>query len=131
MKIFGIRIRLPWSKIEQAVEDVAEEAVEFAGGQIDKAVAMLKQTNVGTSVTGIIEAVANEDLSGREKFERVVASSIPILKDFLDNGKLDTTLGDIEDLARQLVQSSYNDWNATGGLKRLAGPLIALIKSIF
>lgn len=129
MGLWG-KIKKVFGGVDDAVEDIAGNAWDYVDDQIDKAVAMLKQTHIGTSVLNFISIVDDDDIPGSEKFDKVVSMIMPVIKDFADNGRLDTTADQIEDFARQFVQSAYNDWNKAGGLKAIISPLIKLIKSI-
>lgn len=116
--------------VDDAVEQVAANAWDAVGDSVDKAVAMFKDTDAAVRIMNLISAVSNRSISGAEKFNFVLDAAKPIIKDFADDGKLNTTADAIEDFARQVVQSIYNDWNSAGGLKSILSPLIALIKKV-
>lgn len=99
MKIFGLTITT--KKVVPILE-------AFALTETQKAVAALKTTTIGASVADSINALKNEQLSGTEKFERVVAFTLPLIATFVaGDGK--PALKDVEDVGRALVQEIYND----------------------
>lgn len=116
--------------VDDAVEQVAATAWDAVEDSVDKAVAMFKDTYAAVRIMNLISAVSNRSMSGAEKFNFVLDAAIPIIKDFADDGKLNATADAIEDFARQVVQSIYNDWNSAGGLKTILSPLIAFIRKV-
>lgn len=109
MKIFGIRI-ISDAKF-QAIKAEAEDFIET---EADKVVAALKQTEIGDAVADSIRAIKNADLSGQDKFAAVVSEMGPVVLDYVISGGIPAVLDDVEDIARQLVQSVYNDVMSTG-----------------
>ncbi len=114
--------------VDDAVEQVAANAWDAIEDSVDKAVAMFKDTDAAVRIMNLISAVSNRSMSGAEKFNFVLDAAKPIIKDFADDGKLNATADAIEDFARQVVQSIYNDFNKAGGLTSILSPLIALIR---
>jgi len=98
-KIFG-------SKAGQSVQ-------AFAMTEAQKAVAALSKTTIGATVAADIASLTNSSLSGAEKFAQVVGNTAPLLASFLTQGGVATAVADAEDVARQLVQSLYNDLQST------------------
>ena len=115
MKIFGIRI------ISDAkFQALKAEAEDFIDTEADKVVAALKQTEIGDAVADSIRAIKDANLSGQEKFAAVVGEIGPVVLDYVISGGIPAVLDDVEDIARQLVQSVYNDVMSTGFGKILA-----------
>ncbi len=116
--------------VDDAVEQVAANAWDAIEDSVDKAVALFKETPEAVAILNMISSVASGGLSGAAKFDLVLKAAIPIIKDFADDGKLNATADAIEDFARQVVQSIYNDFNKAGGLTSILSPLIALIRKV-
>ncbi|WP_404711470.1 hypothetical protein [Sphingomonas sp. MMS24-J13] len=89
-----------------AAGHVLESRALSAGQQL---VATLKGTSIGAAVVGDIKALTDSSLSGAEKFEKVVANTAPLVLQYVVGGGFSTIVGDAKDLARELVQSLYND----------------------
>lgn len=94
------------------------KAVAIVLSQVDQAVAALKATEIGATVAADIKTMASRELSGSEKFERVLANTLPLVVKFVsgDGGKV--ALKDVEDIGRALVQSTFNEVVSTkaGGI---------------
>lgn len=122
MKIFGIRIIT-----DAKFRALKAEAGAFIDTEADKVVAALKQTAIGDAVADSICALKNKDMSGGEKFAAVLAETAPVILGYIKDDGIDAVIDDVEDLARQLVQSVYNDVMSTGfgkivaDIKRLLG----------
>lgn len=112
MKIFGIHILT--SKQVKAIKTGVDEAGNFLSLESDRVVAALKQTSLGTVVANVISAVDNDDLSGSQKFEKVLSAVGPEVLNYIQRGGVPALIDDVEDIARQLVQSVYNDFKSTG-----------------
>ncbi|UAK25681.1 hypothetical protein [Sphingomonas nostoxanthinifaciens] len=88
----------------------AGHAVEqFALSETQKVVATLKTTSIGATVTADIKALEDSTLIGAEKFEQVVANTAPLVLPYVTGGGLASLAADAGDVARELVQSLYND----------------------
>jgi len=74
-----------------------------------KAVAALKQTAVGVAILADIKAVSSKDLNGQQKFEEVVANTLPLVLEIVKGDGIKATIADVEDIGRALVQEIYND----------------------
>ena len=74
-----------------------------------KLVATLKTTSIGAAVTADIKAVSDKSLTGAQKFEEVVANTAPLILSYATGGGLTSLVADAADIARELVQSLYND----------------------
>jgi len=77
--------------------------------EADKAVAALKTTSIGAAVAADVKALSRSDLSGIEKFEQVVKNTAPLIVELLTNDGRKAALSDVTDVARALVQSTFND----------------------
>ena len=77
--------------------------------EADKAVAALKTTAIGKAVATDVKALSRSDLSGLEKFEQVVKNTAPLIVTLLTNDGRAAAIGDVTDVARALVQSTFND----------------------
>jgi len=95
------------------LEAVKAEAAGFAVSEAGKAVAVLKQTSIGSIVAKDIAAMQDKNLSGAQKFSTVVANTAPLVLKYATAGGLVAVLADVEDIARSLVQSVYNDTKST------------------
>lgn len=105
----------------------AHAAEEFVLTEVQKAVAVLKTTKLGAVVAADIQTVASRNISGAQKFEQVVTNTVPLIVTFLaDNGAIKVAVQEVSDIARELVQSTYNDTKSTA-----AGTLATLILSLF
>lgn len=95
------------------LEAIKAEAAGFAVSEAGKAVAVLKQTSIGSIVAKDIAAMQDKNLSGAQKFAAVVATTAPLVLKYAASGGLVAVLADVEDIARSLVQSVYNDTKST------------------
>lgn len=73
-----------------------------------QAVAALKNTPIGQSVADDIKALSSSTLTGPQKFEQVVESTLPLIQDLLATGGLKKNLKEVEDIGRALVQDVFN-----------------------
>ncbi|UAK24170.1 Pam3-gp28 family putative phage holin [Sphingomonas nostoxanthinifaciens] len=102
----------------------AGHAVEqFALSETQKVVATLKATSIGATVTADIKALKDSTLTGAEKFEQVVTNTAPLVLSYVTGGGLASLASDAADVARELVQSLYND--VASALKVAAAPAAA------
>lgn len=98
----------------------------IAVSEIQQAVAGLKSTSIGAAVAADIAALVDSRLSGSEKFEKVVANTLPLIVQFVATpGSAKVAIADVESVARELVQSTFNDTRSTK-----AGGIAALILSL-
>lgn len=89
--------------------DAGKSVEAFALTEAQKAVAALSQTTIGATVAADIAALTSSTLTGAQKFEQVVASTSPLIAQFLTTGGVATAVTEVEDLARALVQQVFND----------------------
>lgn len=104
MKIFGLHIL---TKSDLAT--IKQDAAAFALTEADKFVATLKGTPVGAAAVTSINAVENKSLSGLQKFEQVVEAVFPLVINYASSGGVTLAIDTAKDLARQFVQSTFND----------------------
>lgn len=98
----------------------------LALSEAEKAVSVLKSSEIGAAVVKDIEAASSKTLTGREKFELVVTNAIPLVTRYAMRGGYRGALADAEDIARQLVQAVYNDAkSSTAG--KVAAAILAFI----
>ena len=124
MKIFGLRI-IPNSQFKD-LKAAAETALNIVPSETAKAVLALKQTAIGAAVASDIQAISSKDLTGAEKFEAVLANTVPLVVSFLTGKGFAVALDEIEDIGRALVQSVFNDFKST-----TAGKVASLILKLF
>ena len=77
-----------------------------------KLVATLKTTSIGAAVTDDIQALTDKDMTGAQKFEQVVANTAPLVLSYATGGGLPALAVDAGGVARELVQSLFNDLKA-------------------
>lgn len=93
--------------------DAGKSVEAFALTEVQKAIAALSKTTIGISVAADIKSLTSSTLTGAQKFEQVVANSTPLIASFLVTGGVATAVQDVEDVARGLVQSIFNDTIST------------------
>lgn len=94
---------------------------------VDRVVAALKQSKLGDATIDSIQAVTNTDLSGAQKFERVVTEISPLVVEYVRAGGGKAAIADVEDLTRALVQSVYTELKSVGFAK-IVSALMKLLK---
>ena len=104
LKIFGLTIL---SSAELA------SIKSFALTEGEKAVAALKQTDIGKTVAADIATVASTTLTGPQKFEQVLTNTLPLIQALFTKQGQTVELADLEDVGRSLVQTVYNDVKST------------------
>lgn len=124
MKIFGLRI-IPNSQFKD-LKAAAEIALNIVPSETAKAVLALKQTEIGAAVANNIEVISSKSLTGADKFEAVLANTLPLVAGFLTGKGLEVAIDEIEDIGRALVQSVFNDFKST-----TAGRIASLILKLF
>ena len=125
MKIFGLRI-IPNSQFKD-LKAAAEIALNIVPSETAKVVLALKQTEIGAAVANNIEAISSKSLTGADKFEAVLANTLPLVASFLTGKGLEVAIDEIEDIGRALVQSVFNDFKSTTAGK-IAGLILQLFK---
>jgi hypothetical protein len=108
MALFGIHFMT-----SKQLAAMKAEVSSFAMTEAGKAVAILKTTEIGKAVAADIAAVSNKRLSGSQKFEKVVASTAPLIVKYVTGGGFAAVEADVVDIARNLVQSVYNDFKSS------------------
>ena len=96
-----------------ALKAAGHSVQTFAISEAEKAVIALKQTDIGAAVANDIQAIASKDLTGPQKFEAVLANTLPLVLKFATGGGFAAVEKDVEDIARSLVQAVFNDVKST------------------
>jgi hypothetical protein len=87
----------------------AGHAVEtFALTEPQKLVATLKTTSIGATVAAEIANLRDSAETGAQKFEKALAIAAPLVVKYVAAGPA-AIISDAEGVARELVQSLYND----------------------
>lgn len=121
MKLFGLHILT-----SRQIASIKGEVKEFAVSEADKIVIALKSTEVGAAVAANIKAISSESMTGAQKFEAVLTNTLPILLSYAVGGGVPAAIRDLEDIARALIQSVFNDVQSTS-VGRVLGGLIKLL----
>jgi hypothetical protein len=98
----------------------------FSHSETSKVVAALVATDIGAAVKADILAVKDHSLSGSQKFEKVVANTVPLLLKYATGGGIAAVEADVISIARALVQVVYTD-TASTGFGKIAGELLKLL----
>ena len=98
-KLFGS------SAVQEIVDVVITEAHE--------AVALLMTLPIAKAVRDDILTIANDSLSGQQKFDVVLDRTLPALISLLKDKGLAVAVGEVEDIARAFVQAVYNETAST------------------
>lgn len=82
---------------------------------VDKAVAALRDTAIGKAVAADIAVLGSgsKNMTGPEKFEAVVANTLPALALFVSTDSRNLQVKEVEDIGRALVQSVFNSMAST------------------
>lgn len=126
MSFFGIHI-LSDAAVAH-LKAAGHDVTEFVASEADKAVIALKGTSIGATVAADIAAVTDHALTGPQKFEKVLANTLPLVLQYVTGGGFAGVLKDVEDIARGLVQSVFNDTKSTNAGK-VAADILKLFKS--
>ena len=90
----------------------AGHAVEtFVLTEPQKLVATLKSTSIGATVMAEVANLKDQSISGAEKFAKALAIATPLVLNYVTAGPA-AIVTDAEGVARELVQSLYNDMMA-------------------
>lgn len=109
------------AEVEVAIEPIVEEAKQWAGKAIDflkevpitvaqKAVALVKETSLGTAIMNLISAASTVQAPGADKFGAVLSAAEHAYEAFVSNGGLSGLIATGLNILRQLVQSLYDDF---------------------
>ena len=74
----------------------------------DHALAIIKANPIAALISTDIATLKDSTLSGAEKAEKVIANAIPLITTLATGGVV-TLVASVEDTARLVVQSLYND----------------------
>lgn len=83
------------------------------------AVAIIKANPIGALISADIATLRDSTLSGAEKADKVVASAVPLIESLIAGGAV-TLVASVEDTAREVVQSLFND--TIGAIEKAAAP---------
>ena len=111
IKILGLRI-LTKEKFND-LKVAADTALALVPSEVAKAVQALRQSEIGAVVASDIEAMSSKDMSGTEKFEAVLANTLPLVVSFVAKGGFEPALKEVEDIGRALVQAVFNDFKSS------------------
>lgn len=99
-----------------ALHNAGHSVEAFVLSEPAKLVATLASSSIGATVKADITALMDKSLSGAEKFEQVLASTLPLVVKYATNPG--TIITDAGGIARALVQTLYND--VVGAVKHAA-----------
>jgi len=118
MKVLGLRI-IKNSQFRE-LKAAADTALTLAPSEVAKAVQALWQSETGAAVSADIEAISSKNLTAADKFEGVLANTLPLVLGLLNKNGLSAALEEIEDIGHQPVQAVFNDFKSamTGALQR-------------
>jgi stalled ribosome rescue protein Dom34 len=112
----------------KTLKDAGHEIATIALTDAQKAVAALKETDLGKTVAADIAAVAGSG-TATQKFENVVAATMPEVLKLVASGGVTAALADVESITREFVQSVFNDTkSSTAG--KIASALLAVLKIV-
>jgi len=86
----------------------------FGSSTAAQAVALLKQTDIGTAVANDVSAVESTGQTGAEKFAAVLANTVPLVLKYITGGGIAALESDVVGIASSLVQTVYTDVADTG-----------------
>ena len=109
------------TSILEALEDIAEEAVEEAKELIDqigdfiqseaqKVIAAAANTNFGTKILNLMSLAQSQNLSGAEKLAAVIGAAEKAAQDFLAIGGWEGVFRAVKDFVAGIVQLLYADF---------------------
>lgn len=114
-------IIIPYIDID--IEPIIEEAKAFAETAIDflkdvpisaaqKAVALIKETSLGTAIANLISAAHSSNAPGVDKFNAVLNAATKAYEAFVGNGGLSGLIAVGLNVLRQVIQSVFDDFVA-------------------
>lgn len=86
------------------------------------AVSIIKANPIGALISADIATLQDSTLSGAEKAAKVVASAVPLIENLVAGGAV-TLVASVENTAREVVQSLFND--TIGAIEKAMVPSIA------
>lgn len=101
------------------LKSAGKELKSFALTETAKLVAEVKATYVGTVAMNLIQVFDSQEMTAAEKFDAVVTTVVPLINKLVASGGVSKAIVSVEDFARELVQSAYNDLKAA--LAKVAG----------
>lgn len=114
------------AQIEIAIDPIIDEAKEWAGKAVDflielpiragqRAVALIKETSLGTAIMNLISAASMHDVPGQDKFAAVLSAAQGAYKAFVDHGGLAGLIAAGVSILRELIESLVTDFKMTFG----------------
>ena len=91
-----------------ALHDAGHAVETFALTEPQKLVATLKTTSIGATVAAEVANLKDQSISGAEKFAKALFIATPLVVHYVAAGPA-SIVTDAEGVARELVQSLYND----------------------
>ncbi|EZP57269.1 hypothetical protein [Sphingomonas sp. RIT328] len=104
----------------------AQEVADIVITEAQQVIALLMALPIAAVVRDDIRTIANDSLSGQQKFDVVLGRTLPVLLDLLTAKGLNVAAKDIEDIGRGFVQAVYNEFASTR-----AGTIAKLILKLF
>jgi hypothetical protein len=95
--------------------------IKVAPTDTQKIVAVLLTMPIASDARDNILSLANDSFSGKQKADIVVSKALPALVDLIAEKGIAVPAGDAEDIARELVQTLYN---------QVASPRAALLARV-
>lgn len=119
---------LPSAAAVAAAPDTAIAAVKgFGESEATKVITALRQTDIGAAVAADISTVeGNSEMNPTEKFDQVVANTLPLVQKFVSEGGVPAAETDLLSITKGLVQMVYLD-TASTSFGQLAAPMLKLL----
>ena len=95
------------------LNELKQQAEQFAMTEAGRAVIALQKTDIGAAVAADIKAVSSTTMTGGQKFEAVLANTLPLIVKYATGGGISAVVDDVEDIGRALVQMVFNDVKST------------------
>lgn len=112
-------IKIELDPIIADAKALASKAVDFLKDvpimAVQKAVALIKETSLGTAIANLISAASHSDLSGSARFTAVVDKAFDAYTAFVENGGLKGLIALGVSVLRQTVQAIYDNMKASFG----------------
>lgn len=110
--------------VEVAVEPIIAEAKIWATKAVDflldvpitlgqKAVALIKETSLGTAIMNLVSAASTASVPGQDKFAAVLSAAQHAYEAFVGNGGLSGLIAAGVSVLRELIESLVTDFKQT------------------
>jgi predicted DNA repair protein MutK len=106
MNILGIHVLT--EKQFELLKNAGHEITYLAATPVQQAVAALTALPIGSAIHADIVAIESKTMTGPQKFEAVVAKTLPALVETLAAHGVGATIAEVADIGRELVQSIFN-----------------------